>query len=222
MNYAYWKNQTSFAPGKILCVARNYRDHAKEMGSEAPTEPVFFLKPRTSIAVNSSQAVIPAWTDDFQHEIELVVRIGRTCRHCTAAEAALAIDGVAVGIDFTARDVQQRSKQAGLPWEQAKAFDGACLLAPFVAADALNLGALDLELSVNGTVRQLGNSSQMVHDIPSLIAAASRYFTLEVNDLIMTGTPAGVGRLEHGDRVVAMIAGVGTLEFDVVGEGVAQ
>lgn len=219
MYYAYWMNQTTFTPGKILCVARNYRDHAKEMGSDAPSEPVFFLKPRTSIVPDPSKAIIPSWTNDFQHEIELVVRIGRMCRNCTAAEAVSAIDGVAVGIDFTARDMQQRRKQAGMPWEQAKAFDGACLLSPFVGADALDLSALDLELSVNGVVRQQGNSSQMVHDIPALIAAASRYFTLEENDLIMTGTPAGVGRLEHGDRVVATIAGVGALDFAVVDEG---
>lgn len=215
---AYWTDHTAFIPGKIICVALNYRDHAKEMGSGAPAEPIFFLKPHTSLALNSSKVVIPPWTNDFQHEIELVVHVGQRCRYCSRAQATAAIDGVAVGIDFTARDLQQQRKQAGLPWEQAKAFDGACLLSQFTPAKGHSLDNLDLELFVNGTLRQKGNTNQMIHDIPALIAAASRYFTLEPDDLVMTGTPAGVGRLLPGDRVRATIADVGTLDFEVIDE----
>ncbi|MBB5020971.1 fumarylacetoacetate hydrolase family protein [Desulfurispira natronophila] len=217
MHSAAFDTGELFTPSKIVCVAKNYHDHAREMGDAAPTEPLFFIKPNSALWPQGTMVVSkPRWTEDFQHEIELAIRISRQCSQVSPKEVFRYCDAAAVGIDFTARDAQARLKNAGHPWELAKAFDGACLLSTFVKFSSLEkLQKLNLELRVNDELRQQGNSAHMIHQIPFLISAASKLFTLEPGDVILTGTPAGVSPLVKGDSVVASIEDIGEIQFVV-------
>lgn len=217
MQYLSWSDGERFAPGKIVCVGRNYADHAREMGAEvsAPAEPVLFMKPNSSLVLGHSYCPKPSWVGELHHEIELAVCIGERARSLSARDAMKSVSGYAIGLDFTARDVQARLKSAGLPWERAKAYDGSCLIGPLVRAAGIDPSDLELELRVNGERRQWGRTSQMLLGIPDLIASASAIFTLEPGDILLTGTPAGVGPLEVGDRVEASIEDLGGLLFRV-------
>jgi 5-carboxymethyl-2-hydroxymuconate isomerase len=207
----------SFPVGKILCLGRNYPEHIKEMKAESSSIPVVFLKPSTAIIGPGENVVIPPNSGDVHHEVELVVVIGRGCRHVASADAMEHIAGYAVGLDMTLRDVQADAKKRGLPWSVAKGFDSSApLSAPVRRALVKDPHALPIELRVNGTVRQSSNTGYMIHRIPEIIAYCSAVFTLEPGDLIFTGTPEGVGRVVHGDRLDASIAGVGSLTVGVL------
>lgn len=209
-------DDTLFQVGKILCVARNYRSHPDELGNEPPNEPVFFLKPSSSIIGPRENAVIPPYSRLCHHEIELAVLIGKWGRNIPEAEAMNHVAGYGVAIDLTLRDVQQRLKAQGLPWDQAKGFDTSCPLSDFVPAGQVpDPHALRLTLSVNGETRQDGNTAEMIFKIPALISAASAIFTLEKGDILLTGTPAGVGPVVQGDQICAEIEGVNWLNIGI-------
>jgi len=205
-----------FTVGKIVCIGRNYREHIRELGNEVPDAPVLFMKPATSLIGAGEEIVIPAYARECHHEVELALLIGRRAKAIREEEALDCIAGYGVAIDLTLRDVQSELKKKGLPWEIAKAFDTACPLSDFVpAAEVVDPQALQISLSVNGSVRQDSNTALMMRPIPQLLREISEFFTLEPGDVVLTGTPEGVGPLVSGDRVRAEIAAVGTLEVRV-------
>lgn len=198
--------------GKILCIGRNYTDHIKELGSATPEAPVIFIKPASSIIGEGEKIVIPAYSDDCHHEAELALLIGRKGKDIPESHATDHIAGYGVGMDLTLRDVQGELKKKGLPWEIAKGFDTACPLSAFAeASHVTDPQNLQIRLTVNGEIRQDGNTSMMIHSIPAIISHMSGRFTLEPGDVILTGTPAGVSRIVSGDQLVAEIPGVASL-----------
>jgi 5-carboxymethyl-2-hydroxymuconate isomerase len=208
--------EQSLPLGKIVCIARNYAEHIRELGNEVPDRPVFFMKPASSVIGEGERIVIPAFSQDCQHEVELAILIGCTIKGISVTDALSAVAGYGVAIDLTLRDVQGELKSKGLPWEVAKAFDTACPLSDFVAAEAVgDPQNLTIALKVNGEVRQQATTALMLRPIPQLIAEIAAIFTLEAGDVILTGTPAGVSRLCSGDQVTATIAEVGSLNVTV-------
>jgi 5-carboxymethyl-2-hydroxymuconate isomerase len=205
-----------FPIGKIVCLARNYAEHARELGNETPTAPVLFMKPASSIIGDGDTVRIPAYSLECHYEVELAVLIGKQARNVTAESALEHVAGYGVSIDMTLRDVQNALKAKGLPWEIAKGFDTACPLSDFVsAATVTDPQNLNLKLAVNGEARQNGNSSDMINRIPQIIAHISAIFTLEAGDVLLTGTPAGVGQVSAGDVMTAEIVSVGRLTIPV-------
>ena len=205
-----------FTIGKIVCLARNYAEHAKELGNETPAAPVLFMKPASSVIGNGETVQIPAYSQECHYEVELAVLIGKQCRGVTAESAMEHVAGYGVAIDMTLRDVQNQLKAKGLPWEIAKGFDTSCPLSDFVPAAAVaDPHTLNLKLAVNGEVRQDGSSADMIHRLPQIVAYISGIFTLEPGDVILTGTPAGVGPVRAGDVMTAEIASVGRLTIPV-------
>lgn len=202
---------------KILCIGRNYADHAKELKNEVPTEPVVFSKPDSSILVPRRPFFIPDFSEDVHHELELVVRINRLGKHIAPKFAHKYYDEVTVGIDFTARDVQSQLKAKGLPWEKAKGFDGSAVVGKFFTLDSLgkDIQDIDIQLDVNNTLRQSGNTSEMIFTVNDLISHLSAYYTLRQGDLIFTGTPAGVARVNRDDKLVGFIEGKKAFAVDV-------
>ncbi len=208
--------ERTYRVGKILCVTRNYRAHAAELNNEPPAQPVFFLKPASSIISQGETAVIPPCSRNCQHEVELAVLIGKWGKNIAPETALSHVAGYGIGIDLTLRDLQGDLKAKGLPWSMAKGFDTSCPLSDFVpAAQIPDPQALGLSLYVNDELRQQGNSAEMIHSIPDLISAASAIFSLEEGDILLTGTPAGVGPLVSGDRLKAQISQLGTLVIDI-------
>ncbi|KIH77908.1 2-keto-4-pentenoate hydratase/2-oxohepta-3-ene-1,7-dioic acid hydratase (catechol pathway) [Geoalkalibacter ferrihydriticus] len=211
------ESNRNFSIGKIICLGRNYAAHIQELGNEVPEEPVVFMKPATSIIRAGEKIVIPPYSRQCQHEVELALLIGRYGKNIPANEALNHIAGYGVALDMTLRDVQNRLKKKGLPWEIAKGFDTSCPISDFAprawVSDPHNLA---VRLWVNGELRQDGHTSQMLHRIPNILAYLSRIFTLEEGDLILTGTPAGVGEVVAGDRLRAEIEQVGSLEVSVL------
>ncbi len=205
-----------FPIGKIVCLARNYAEHARELGNETPAAPVLFMKPSSSV-IGAGEAVrIPSYSQECHYEVELAVLIGKQCRAVAVDNALEYVAGYGVGIDMTLRDVQNQLKSKGLPWEIAKGFDTACPLSDFVPTGAVaDPHALNLKLAVNGEVRQDGWSSDMINRIPQIVAHISGIFTLEPGDVILTGTPAGVGQVGAGDVMTAEIGTVGRLTIPV-------
>lgn len=202
--------------GKVVCIGRNYAEHIKELGNQTPDKPVIFIKPASAIVPSGGTIVIPNYSDDCHHEIELAVLIGQSAKNVTAAEALGYVSGYAVALDLTLRDVQSAQKSKGLPWEIAKAFDTSCPISDFVpAGQVIDPQNLQLKLTVSGEVRQDGNTRDMMRSIAELIAAASSYFTLEEGDILLTGTPSGVGRIASGDQLEASIEQVGKLNVAV-------
>ena len=205
-----------FTIGKIVCLARNYAEHAKELGNETPAAPVLFMKPASSVIGDGEAVHIPAYSQECHYEVELAVLIGAQCRGVSVEKAMEHVAGYGVAIDMTLRDVQNQLKAKGLPWEIAKGFDTSCPLSDFVPAAAVaDPHALSLKLAVNGEARQDGNSSDMIHRVPQMIAHISAIFTLEPGDVILTGTPAGVGQVLAGDVMTAEIGTVGRLTIPV-------
>lgn len=205
------------AIGKIVCVARNYAEHARELGNPVPDEAVLFIKPASSLLADGGGIVIPAYAQECHHEIELAVLIGRTGKEISPASALEHVAGYGVALDMTLRDVQSRLKSKGLPWEIAKGFDTSCPLSAFVPAGRVpDPQQLHLRLTVNGDVRQDGATAHMLRPVAQLISEASHYFTLEAGDILLTGTPSGVGPVHSGDRLEAVIEGVGRLSVSVV------
>lgn len=199
---------------KIVCIARNYAEHAAEMGApryertslEAAT-PAFFLKPATALLTDGAAFAYPSFSRRVEHEAELVVRIARGGHNIAEAEACRCYDAVTLGIDFTARDLQQEAKAKGLPWTLSKGFDGSAPVGEFIPLAALGEGvqALSFSLLRNGRIVQQGTTADMLCPIDRMIAHVSRYITLEAGDLLFTGTPSGVGPVERGDTLTGIL-----------------
>lgn len=191
-----------FPVGRIFCVGRNYAEHARELDNPVPDEPVLFMKPFSALVPLEQPITIPAGRGEVHHEAEIAVLIGKPLHNADAKTARAAVHGVGLALDLTLRDLQNRLKADGLPWERAKAFDGSCPLSPFLETAAIkDLDALGIELKVNGETRQSCNTSQMLFPIDALIAHISEHFTLRPGDIVLTGTPAGVGPLQPGDSL---------------------
>ncbi|MGC6479459.1 MAG: fumarylacetoacetate hydrolase family protein [Flavobacteriaceae bacterium] len=191
---------------KIICVGRNYRDHAAELNNPVPKEPVIFIKPDSALLQKNMPFFIPPFSKDIHYELEVVIRIHRIGKHIQSKFAHKYYDQVGLGIDFTARDLQQQLKSKGLPWERAKSFDGAAYVSPFLKlSEVEDVSALDFSLTKNGTTVQQGNTRDMLWGVDELIAYISQYFTLKIGDLIFTGTPAGVGPVQEDDRLEGFI-----------------
>ncbi|SDX19959.1 fumarylacetoacetate hydrolase family protein [Aequorivita viscosa] len=191
---------------KIICVGRNYTDHIQELNSATPTDPVLFLKPDTSILLKKQPFFIPEFSNDVHHEVELLVRINKIGKHIDRKFAHKYYDEIGLGIDFTARDLQAELKKNGLPWEKAKAFDGAAVIGKFINKEEIeDLDNLGFQLEVNGNVVQKGNTNLMLWKIDALIEYISKYFTLKIGDIIFTGTPSGVGKVVAEDKLTGYI-----------------
>lgn len=186
---------------KIICVGRNYAAHIREMQAEKPQHPVLFLKPETSVLLKNQPFFIPDFSDEVHHEVEVLIKINRLGKHIQPEFATRYYEDIGLGIDFTARDLQSELKKKGLPWEKAKAFDGAAVIGrKWIKKTALpNLNNLHFELKKNGTSVQKGDTALMLWKIDELISYISQYFTLKIGDIIFTGTPAGVGKVEKDD-----------------------
>jgi len=199
---------------KIICIGRNYAEHAKEMKADLPVEPVFFMKPDTAL-LKETDFYLPDFTKDLHHEIELVVKISKAGKHISEQFANKYYDEIGLGIDFTARDIQAKCKEKGLPWEKAKAFDNSAPIGKFIGKEAFDLGNINFELLVNGQVKQSGNSKNMIFTIDKIISYVSQYITLKTGDLIFTGTPEGVGQVNIGDKLEGFVNGEKFLELNV-------
>lgn len=201
---------------KIICFARNYKSHAAELNHEVPKEPVVFLKPDTSILLKKQPFFIPDFSNDIHHEIELIVKINKVGKHIDAKFAHKYYSEISVGIDFTARDVQAKLSQQGLPWECAKSFDGATVLGKWVSKNAYaDVNSLDIELKKNQKTVQQVNTRLMLKTIDQLIAYASQFFTLKIGDILFTGTPVGVGRVQANDTLVGLLNGEELLNIKI-------
>ncbi|GGL43149.1 2-hydroxyhepta-2,4-diene-1,7-dioate isomerase [Halarchaeum grantii] len=198
-------------PSKVVCVGRNYAKHAAERGEDVPDRPLLFLKPPNAVAGHGDTISLPEGKETVEHEVELGVVIGEQCRNVAEADAEDVIAGYTVAIDVSNRDDQDREQN----WVRGKAFDGSCPLGP-VAADPEHVpDDAHVELRVNGETRQSSNTRHFIFSVPELVAEITQYMTLEAGDVIITGTPEGVGPLADGDRVEADVEGVGTLAVDV-------
>ena len=192
--------------GKIVCVGRNYAEHAKELGNEVPKSPLLFMKPATAAVELEKPFSIPADMGSVHHEVEIALLIGEQASSIAEDDAWSCISAVGVALDLTLRDVQDKLKAKGQPWEMAKAFDGACPLSNWVSLDKIrDKNNIQIRLEKNSEMKQDGYSGQMITSIPKLIAYISQFFTLEPGDVVLTGTPAGVGPIESGDVLKATL-----------------
>ena len=199
---------------KIICIGLNYRKHASEMGRPIPEEPVVFLKPDSSILKKNKPFFLPGFSSMIQYETEVVLKISRLGKSIPAKYAYRYYDEVTVGIDITARDIQNRSSAAGLPWELSKGFDGAAPLGRFIPVSSPDdIKSIDFRLEINGRIVQQGNTSDMIFSFDEVIEYVSRFFTLKTGDLIFTGTPSGVGPLKKNDNLVAFLGDDPLLDF---------
>ena len=192
---------------KIICVGRNYVEHIKEINNEAPKDPVLFLKPDTAILLKKQPFFIPEFSNEVHHEVEILVKINRIGKHIDRKFAHKYYDEIGLGIDFTARDVQAKCKEKGLPWEKAKAFDGSAVVGEFYPKEQFDLDNLNFQLLKNDTLVQDGNTNTMLWKVDELISYVSQYFTLKKGDIIFTGTPAGVGKVIENDTLKGIIEG---------------
>lgn len=201
---------------KIICIGRNYAEHAKELRNEIPSEPVWFMKPDTALLKDGEAFYLPEFSNDIHHEIEVVLKINKVGKHIDEQFAHKYYDEIGLGVDFTARDVQAKCKEKGLPWEKAKAFDGSAPIGKFIKKEQLgNLTNIDFELKINGQSRQHGNTKDLLFSFDKVIAHVSKFVTLKVGDLIYTGTPEGVGPVKIGDKLQGYLKGNLCLEFEV-------
>lgn len=201
---------------KIICVGRNYADHAKELGNDIPDEPVIFMKPKSALLQNHTPFYYPEFTNELHYECELVLRICKNGKYIQERHAGNYYNGITVGIDFTARDVQDELKRKGLPWEKAKAFDNSAAVGKFMdIAPGLNKKNINFCLYKNKELVQQGNSGQMIFSFDAIIENVSNYFSLNIGDLIFTGTPAGVGECVVGDELEAMIEDQKLLSLEI-------
>jgi len=200
---------------KILCVGRNYSEHAKELGNAVPENPVIFSKPDTALIKNGEPFYIPDFSNDVHHEIELVIKINKVGKKIQEKFARNYFSEIGLGIDFTARDKQNELKAKGLPWELAKAFDGSAPIGNFINIENIDLKKIDFSLQKNGQLVQQGNTSQMIFSFEQIVSFVSQYFTLKVGDLIYTGTPAGVSQVNIGDHLEGFIGNESMLICEV-------
>jgi len=205
-----------YSIGKIVCVARNYAEHAKELGNEIPDNPVLFIKPSSSVIYSGGEILYPSFSNNMHHEVELVLLIGNTIKDADEYTSKNAIEAYSVGLDMTLRDVQGELKKKGSPWTVAKCFDTSCVLTDFISASDYNL-SLDevISLSVNDTRRQYEKLNLMLFPPVQLVQYISSLMTLEEGDLVFTGTPAGVGPVKPGDKISASISNIADLECTV-------
>ncbi|MFH2000694.1 MAG: fumarylacetoacetate hydrolase family protein [Planctomycetota bacterium] len=199
---------------KIICIGRNYAEHAKELNNPIPQEPVFFMKPDTALVLDNGPFQYPAFSSDVQYEVEIVLRVSREGTNITEESAHAYYDAIGLGIDFTARDLQKKCKDKGLPWEKAKAFDQSAPVSRFLAKDRFeDLNQIPFSLLVNQQKRQDGNTKDLLFTFEKVMTHISRYVTLKKGDLIFTGTPEGVGPVERGDRLEGFIGSEKMLDF---------
>lgn len=201
---------------KIICIGRNYAAHIEELKNEKPGKPVVFLKPDTALLKGSAPFFYPDFSENIHHELELVLKVSKEGKYIQHQFAHRYFDEIGLGIDFTARDLQDQCKAKGLPWEIAKAFNGSAPIGDFKpVSDFSDLKDIDFQLEVNGEMRQKGNTSLMLFDFATIISYVSQFFTLKKGDLIYTGTPAGVGPVKIGDRLTGFIGTEKMLDFEV-------
>ena len=191
---------------KIICVGRNYADHIKELDNQRPEEPVLFMKPDSAVILKNNPFIIPTFSSDIHYEVEVLVKINKIGKHISREFASDYYEEIGLGIDFTARDLQAKLKEKGLPWERAKGFDGSAMIGQFVHKQTLgDLENLNFSLQKNEEIVQKGNTADMLWKIDALIEYISKYFTLKIGDIIFTGTPSGVGPVTHGDQLVGFV-----------------
>jgi len=190
---------------KVVCVGRNYAEHAAELDNPIPDAPLLFIKPATALVPFEEPIAVSRHSSSLHFELELAILLGQPLKNAGKASALQAIDGIGLALDLTLRDVQQQLKSQGHPWELAKAFDGSCPISPFIPADGLNLTNLEFTLERNGTLQQHGNTKHMLSPILDVLVYASQHFTLSPGDIVLTGTPAGVGPLHAGDTLTARL-----------------
>lgn len=200
---------------KILCIGRNYVDHAKEMKSAVPKSPMIFMKPESALNLNDSLQY-PEFTSNLHYEIELVIKINKQAKSVPLDEALGYFDKIGLGIDFTARDIQAKCKEKGHPWEKAKAFDNSASLSELLDVSNFDLGDTNFKLNLNGNSVQSGSSKSMIFNFQYLIHYASSFFTLNPGDLIYTGTPAGVGPVKKGDQLEGYLNGQSLLKVSII------
>ncbi len=190
---------------KIICIGRNYAEHAKELKNEIPDKPVVFMKPASSLLVNDKPLYYPEFTQDLHYEAEIVLKICKNGRHVQPEFAGEYYDQIAFGIDFTARDLQDQLKKKGHPWEIAKGFDGSAVLSDFIDIDKIDTEGIEFKLRKNNEVVQHGNTNEMLFSFEAIIVYVSKFFKLQMGDLIYTGTPSGVGPVVIGDKLEGFI-----------------
>ena len=199
---------------KIIAIGRNYAEHAKELNNPVPTTPVIFMKPDTALLKDNKPFYHPEFSQDIHHEIEIVLKVSKEGKHVSEKFAGNYFEEIALGVDFTARDIQSKHKEKGLPWELAKAFDGSAPVSNFVPktqfADIYNI---NFNLDINGETKQQGNTKDLLFSFESIIAFVSQYITLKKGDLIFTGTPQGVGKVSVGDKLEGYLEGQKLLDF---------
>ncbi|MDI9868805.1 fumarylacetoacetate hydrolase family protein [Flectobacillus roseus] len=201
---------------KILCIGRNYAEHIAELQNERPSEPVIFIKPDTALLRDNEPFYIPEFSNDLHYEVEIVLKINKMGKNIEAKFANKYYEEIGIGIDFTARDVQAKLKEKGLPWEKAKGFNGSAPISGFFPkSEIADMNNLNFRLEINNEIRQNGNTSMMLWNFDEIIAEISKYFTLKTGDLIFTGTPAGVGAVKIGDRLTAYIEDRKMLDFEI-------
>ena len=201
---------------KIICIGRNYLDHAKELGNKIPTSPLFFLKPDTAIQPKGHPFFIPDFSNNIHFEVELVLKISKNGKNIDEKFAHKYYDEIGIGIDFTARDIQEDCKKNGLPWEKAKGFDGSAQISnEFINKKSLKLEDIHFSLNLNNSLMQKGNSKNMIFSFDQIISYISKYYTLRAGDLIYTGTPSGVGKVEIGDNLSCFINGREMLKVNI-------
>lgn len=199
---------------KIICIGRNYAEHAKELNNPVPTVPVIFMKPDTAILKDNKPFYHPDFSNDIHHELEIVLKIAKEGKHIAEKFAHKYYNEIGLGIDFTARDIQQKHKEKGLPWELAKSFDHSAPISHFITKDQFkDLYQLNFHLDLNGQTVQKGNTSDLLFQFEKLIAFVSQCITLKKGDLIFTGTPEGVGKVNIGDHLVGYLEGEKLLDF---------
>ncbi len=201
---------------KIICIGRNYVEHIKELGNEKPDSPVIFLKPDTAILRNNDPFYHPNFSQDIHHEVELLVKISRQGKSIEKKFAHKYYEEIGLGVDFTARDLQQKAKDRGLPWDLAKGFNGSAPISEFISKSAFNLEDLSFKLCKNGDTVQEGNTSLMLYSIDEIISYVSDFITLKTGDIIFTGTPKGVGSVTINDQLEGYIENRKMFDFEVL------
>lgn len=201
---------------KIICVARNYLKHAKELNNDLPEKPVFFMKPDSAIIQNNRPFYIPSFTQEIHHEVEIVIKINRLGKKIAEKFAHRYYNEIGIGIDFTARDIQKECISKGLPWEIAKSFDGSAVIGKFIDKSMVDdIHFVPFSLLINNNIVQSGNTSNMIFSVDQIISYVSQFITLKIGDLIFTGTPEGVGPVKIGDQLVAKILDLELLNFKI-------
>jgi 2-keto-4-pentenoate hydratase/2-oxohepta-3-ene-1,7-dioic acid hydratase in catechol pathway len=201
---------------KIICIGRNYVEHINELNNQRPDEPVIFLKPDTAILPKDSPFYIPDFSNDIHYEVEILVKINKVGKYIDKKFASKYYDEIGLGIDFTARDLQSKLKEKGLPWEKSKSFDGSAVIGNFISKKKFSsLENINFELRNNENIVQKGNTNQMIWKIDEIIEHVSQFFTLKTGDIIFTGTPAGVGKINHNDRLEGFIENEKLFTLDI-------